>query len=427
MAQVPVPPACRASADEHAALQEHFRALCAVRSPSGDERACADHVAGVLRGLGLTVDEDLAGTALGGNAGNLLCRIPAQPLPTPGSEPEDGDEPSDDQLALTSAPVVNPAADIPTVLLCAHLDTVAVGAQIRPELHDGEWIDGHGGVLGADNKATVAVLLAVAERLVRDPIPVEVELLFTVQEEPQLRGIQECALRELRARCGYVVDHPSPIGGIVTSAPGHVRFDARYRGRAAHAAIAPEEGRSAILAAARALTQLPSGRQPSGATVNVGHIAGGDAAGSEPATNVVPAYARVLGEVRGPNADELQATVDTVEAILHDAAHDPRGPVDLDLQMETRFGPYAHARSSVPVRHASAAMEALGIVPRPFVDAGGSDANVLNARGIPTVNLAGGNQGAHEPGESISAAALNQTLDLALTILESHRPDPSGT
>lgn len=395
MAQVPVPPACRATADEHAALQGHFRSLCALRSPSGDERACAEHVAGVLRGLGLTVEEDLAGAALDGNAGNLLCRIP-------GSVPDAG-----------------------CVLLCAHLDTVAVGPEIRPELHDGEWLDGNGGVLGADNKATVAVLLAVAERLVLRPIPLDVELLFTVQEEPQLRGIHECDLRQLRASCGYVVDHPSPIGGIVMSAPGHVRFDARYRGRAAHAAIAPEEGRSAILAAARAITQLPAGRQPSGATINVGHVAGGDMAGSEPATNVVPAYARVLGEVRGPNADDLQATVDAVEAILHDAAHDPRGPVDLDLRMETRFGPYAHARSSVPVRHASAAMEALGIVPRPFVDAGGSDANVLNARGIPTVNLAGGNRGAHEPGESISAAALDQTLDLILTILESHRPDPS--
>ncbi|MBF6620275.1 MAG: hypothetical protein ITG02_08605, partial [Patulibacter sp.] len=49
MAQVPVPAACRATADERAALQERFRALCAVPSPSGDERACADHVTSVLR------------------------------------------------------------------------------------------------------------------------------------------------------------------------------------------------------------------------------------------------------------------------------------------------------------------------------------------------------------------------------------------
>lgn len=436
MAQVPVPTACRATTDQRAALQEHFRALCALRSPSGDERACADHVTAVLRRLGLTVTEDGAGATLDGNAGNLLCRIPAAPVPSAvaaeDARPDDEREtPAPDggaegQLLLSAAPVVSPPEPAPTVLLCAHLDTVAVGPEIRPEVRDGTWVDGLGGVLGADNKASVAVLLAVAERLARQPIPVEVELLFTVQEEPQLRGIHACDLRELRARCGYVIDHPSPVGGIVMSAPGHVRFDARYRGRAAHAAIAPEDGRSAVLAAARAITALPAGRLASGATVNVGHVSGGDTTGQEPATNVVPMHARLVGEVRGPNADELQATVDVVEAALHDAAHDPRGPVDLDLRMETRFVPYGHTRRSNPVVHATAAMEALGIEPRPFVDAGGSDANVLNAHGIPTVNLAGGNRGAHEPGESIAVAALDQTLDLILTVLESHRPDLSG-
>lgn len=431
MAQVPVPAVRRATADERAALQEHFRALCAVRSPSGDERACADHVTSVLRGLGLSVAEDGAGAVLDGNAGNLLCRIPAAPSvvaaastrpddPPEAPGPQGGDAAG--QLLLSAAPVVAPAEAAPTVLLCAHLDTVAVGGEIRPELRDGAWVDGLGGVLGADNKASVAVLLAVAERLARAPIPVDVELLFTVQEEPQLRGVHACDLRELHARCGYVIDHPSPLGGIVMSAPGHVRFDARFRGRAAHAAIAPEDGRSAVLAAVRAISALPAGRLASGATVNVGHVSGGDMTSHEPATNVVPAHARVVGEVRGPNANELQATVDLVEAALHDAAHDPRGPVDLDLRMETRFAPYRHTRRSKPVEHATAALEALGIEPRPFADAGGSDANVLNARGIPTVNLAGGNRGAHEPGESISAAALDQTLDLVLTILQSHRP-----
>lgn len=422
MAQVRIEAASRATADERTTLGAHFRALCAIRSPSGDERACADYVVGTLRALGLTVGEDGAGTALGGTAGNLLCRIAARDPGGAGAAPVTPARPAAEagELPFSAAPVA-----VPTVLLCAHLDTVAVGPTVLPELRDGEWVDGHGGVLGADNKATVAVLLAVAERLARRPIPVEVELLFTVQEEPQLRGIHELDRGALRARCGYVIDHPSPVGGVVMSAPGHVRFDARYRGRAAHAAIAPEDGRSAVVAAARAISLLPAGRLENGATVNVGHLSGGDLADHDPATNVVPAFARIVGEVRGPNRDDLQATVDAVEAILHDAAHDPRGPVDLDLRMETRFGPYAHTRLSAPVVHASAAMVALGIEPRPFVDAGGSDANVLNARGIPTVNLAGGNRGAHEPGESIPAAALDRTLDLMLTILESHRPDAS--
>lgn len=394
----PNPAPRQATAEERYALRQHFGRLCTVRSPSGSERACADLVTDRLRGLGLAVTEDDAGVALGGTAGNLLCRIP-------GTDSAAG-----------------------TIVLCAHLDTVPVGDVIRPQVRDGVWVDAEGGVLGADNKATVAVLLTLAERLVREPTAVTVELLLTVQEEPQLRGIQEFDLDRLDASCGYVVDHPSPIGGVVTTAPGHVRFDAHYRGRAAHAAIAPGDGRSAILAAARAIGALPAGRLPNGATVNVGHIDGGLAPGGAPLTNIVPPYARVLGEVRALDAVELQTTVDTVEAVLHDAAHDAAGPVDVDLVLETRFAPYAHARSAVPVRHAVAALEQLGIAPRPFADAGGSDANVLNAHGVPTVNLAGGNVGAHEPGESITEAALNTTLDLLLTIVDGHghRAGPDG-
>lgn len=383
-----------------------FAALCAVRSPSGDERAIADDVLGRLRALGLRPEEDAAAAALGGTAGNVLCRIPAA-----GGTPEDPDR----------------GGTAPTVLLCAHLDTVPVGPVVRPTLVEGLWRDAGGGVLGADNKATVAALLTLAEVLCARPAPVAVELLLTVQEEPQLRGATAFDRGTLRARTGFVVDHPSPMGGVVLGAPGHVRFEAHLTGRAAHAGIAPEEGRSAILAAARAVLALPSGRLPDGSTVNVGLVEGGAGAGTPGApvvTNVVPAHARLVGEVRAPDDDALGRTVDLVEAALHDAVHDPSGPVDLDLTLETRFRPYAHAPGAAGVRAAEDALRAVGLTPRPFSDAGGSDANVLNARGLPTVNLAGGNEGAHQAGERIADEDLGRTLVLVLALVR--RAAPAG-
>jgi len=382
-------------ADEAALLREQFAALCAIPSPSGHERGCADHVAAFLRARGLAVEEDDAGTRLGGTAGNLLARLPG------------------------------PGGDVPPVLLCAHLDTVPVAPPIEPRLDaEGRWSDGRGGVLGADDKATVAALLTLADRWSRLlPAPAPVELLLTVQEEPQLRGVAALDHRRLRSRVGYVVDHPSPIGGVVLGAPGHVRFDARLTGRAAHAGIAPEDGRSAVRAAARAILALPQGRLPDGATVNVGHVDSrppAGEAGDEPVTNVVPAHARLVGEVRAPDAATLQATVDAVEAALHDAAHDADGPVDLDLVLETRFAPYRHRAAAPAVQVAEAALRRIGVRPRPFVDAGGSDANVLNARGIATVNLAGGNRDAHRPGESIDDADLLRTVELLAAVVEQH-------
>jgi tripeptide aminopeptidase len=306
------------------------------------------------------------------------------------------------------------------VLLCAHLDTVPVGAVVRPQCVEGVWRDAAGGVLGADNKATVAALLVLAELLVARPGPAAVELLLTVQEEPQLRGATAFDRSRLSASVGFVLDHPSPQGGIVLGAPGHVRFEAHLTGRAAHAGIAPEQGRSAIVAAARAVLALPSGRLEDGSTVNVGLVEGGAGAGVPGApvvTNVVPAHARLVGEIRAPDDGALQRTVDTCEAALHDAVHDASGPVDLDLTLETRFRPYAHAASAPAVALAEAALRDVGLEPRPFADAGGSDANVLNVRGLPTVNLAGGNRGAHEAGESVDDAALGRTLELVAAVV----------
>jgi tripeptide aminopeptidase len=393
------------SAEDHERLRRLFAALCAVRSPSGEERAIVDQVLRRLRVLGLRAEEDDAAAALGGSAGNVLCRIPAR-----GGTPEDPDR----------------GGTAPWVLLCAHVDTVPVEPVVRPECVDGVWRDGAGGVLGADNKATVAALLTLAEVLTARPADVAVELLLTVQEEPQLRGITVFDHTVLRSSAGFVIDHPSPQGGVVLGAPGHVRFEAHLTGRAAHAGIAPEQGRSAILAAARVTLALPSGRLPDGSTVNIGLLEGGvrppggpdPSAGERPVvTNVVPAHARLVGEIRAPDDETLQRTVDAVEAALHDAVHDAAGPVDLDLTLETRFRPYAHAASAPVVAAAGAALRAVGLTPRPFADAGGSDANVLNARGLPTVNLAGGNRGAHEAGESVDDADLGRTLDLLAAVV----------
>jgi tripeptide aminopeptidase len=382
------------SAAERERLAELFSRLCAVPSPTGRERACADLVAGVLRGAGLTVTEDDAAGVVGGDAGNLLCRIPGRAATAEGA---------------------------PSVLLCAHLDTVPVGDAITPELNDGVWRDALGGVLGADNKATVAALLVLAERLAGQPAATDVELLFTVAEETQLRGAHAFDAAALTSRTGFVIDHPSPLGGVVVAAPGHVRFEAHYRGRAAHAGIAPEHGRSAVRAAARGVVALPQGRVGDGATVNVGHLTGGT-----PVTNVVPDVALVLGEVRALDEDVLTGLVGDVEALLHDAAHVANESVDLDLILERRFSPYRHAPAADAFAVAHDALTRIGEEPRPFADGGGSDANVLNARGITTVNLAGGNEAAHEPGERIAASALRATLDLVLALVEAHGAAAAG-
>src|SRR5206468_10719341 len=91
---------------------------------------------------------------------------------------------------------------------------------------------------------------------------------------------------------GFVLDHASPIGEVVTAAPTYKRLAAEFEGTEAHAGIRPEDGRSAIAGAAAAVAAMKLGRLDPETTANVGVIAGGTA------SNVVPGHCRVEAEAR---------------------------------------------------------------------------------------------------------------------------------
>ncbi|HET6447716.1 MAG TPA: M20/M25/M40 family metallo-hydrolase [Conexibacter sp.] len=373
----------RAEAGERAALGELFAALCAIESPYGHERACADRVSAELRGLGLVVEEDDAGPLAGSDAGNLLARLPA---------------------------ANGPDSAHPGVLLCAHLDTVPLTGPVAPVCEDGVWRNREDAILGADNKAAVAVMLQAARRWVREPPPVPVELLFTVCEEHALAGVKAFDPTKLRSRFGYVFDHASPIGEIVLASPHYHRIVAELRGVAAHAGIRPEAGRNAIVAAARAIAAMPLGRLDEETTANVGMIAGGSG------INVVPERCRVEAEVRSLDEAKVEALVGELVDHLTDGANAVE--CDLDVNVSRLFHGYRTRASAPQVVLAETALRACGHMPRHIVTGGGSDANVLEHAGFPCTNLANGTERNHQPDESVSVAALEGMLDVTFALLD---------
>jgi tripeptide aminopeptidase len=277
---------------------------------------------------------------------------------------------------------------------------------------DGGWENAAEGILGADNKAAVAVIIELARRFTErgEPPPVGLELLFTVSEENGLRGATAFDTSQLGSEFGYVFDHATPIGGIVVAAPSYDQIVAVLRGRAAHAGIRPEEGRSAIVAAARAIAAMRLGRLDEHTTANVGTIAGGTA------TNVVPERCRLEAEVRGLDDDRVAAVVTEIVDHLHDAANDAE--CDLDVTVERQFQGYRCKPSIPPIVAATQALERCGYQPHHLVTGGGSDANAFQAAGFPCVNLADGTQHNHEPGERISVDALEGMLEVAIALLD---------
>jgi tripeptide aminopeptidase len=375
---VPVSTAPRASAHERERLLEDFVRLCDIESPSRRERAVADAVAAELRALGLEVSEDESASETGADAGNLLARIQGAGSPR-------------------------------TILLCAHMDTVPLEAPVEVVRENGILRNRHEAILGADNKAAVAVLLAVARRLAREPAEVGVELLFTTCEERALAGAKAFDRSRLRAEYGFVFDHASPVGDLIVAAPTYYRIAAEFRGQPAHAGLSPEAGRSAVVAAASAIARLPLGRLDEGTTANAGRIEGGSAA------NVVPARCRVELEARSLDRERAGTLVTEIVDVFTDAAG--AAECDLETEVEEGFRGYRLARSSEPVKVASLALADLGIEPAYRATAAGSDANVLNAAGLPCLNVADGTEHNHRPDERIARESLERVLDLALGIV----------
>jgi tripeptide aminopeptidase len=371
----------RATREEKDRLLADFERYCAIESVSGDERAMADAVAADLRDIGLEVTEDGTGAETGSNAGNLLARIEGPP----GAR---------------------------TILLCAHLDTVPLDAPLEVTLRGEEerWFENaNDAILGADNKAAVAVIVEVARRFARYGPPVGIELLFTTAEEIALAGAKAFDQGALRAEYGFVFDHATPIGEIIVAAPTYYRIDASFHGHAAHAGIRPEDGHNAIAAAAAGIAALDIGRIDPETTANVGVIRGGTAG------NVVAERCDVMLETRSLNHERAHASARRIVDVLTAAAADAACDVEIDVQEQ--FRGYKLPKSAAPVMAASAALAANGFEPRFIQTGGGSDANAFIARGLTVLNLANGTERNHQPDERVSVAALEQMLDVTLALV----------
>jgi tripeptide aminopeptidase len=382
--------ASRAGELERRYLSGTFAELCRIESPSGRERACADRVIAELAALDVPVREDGSGALVGSDCGNLHAYVPA------GSGGE-------------GAPVQDRR---PSLLLCAHLDTVPLQAPVEPVLLDGYWENANDGILGADNKAAIAVILTLARHVRRAGGPVDLELLFTVGEEVALAGARAFDASSLTSEFGYVFDHASPIGEVITSSPSHFRLEVAFHGVAAHAGIRPEDGRSAIRAAARAIASMPHGRLDEQTTVNVGTISGGTA------MNVVPERCTFVAEVRSLDDERARSVTAEVVDRVHEAANRPECDVDVDVTVERTFGGYRLSGSRPAVRVAEAALSARGHEPVRVASGGASDANALIAQGFEMVNLANQTERNHEPGERVSVLALEEMLEVAFALLD---------
>jgi tripeptide aminopeptidase len=360
-----------------------FLELAAIPSPSGEEGPVAELIDSYLADLGLERELD--------EAGNLLTRL--EPSGNGGGAP---------------------------IFLCAHMDTVPPLGPIEPVVDDEGQVRNAGGtILGADNKASVAVMLEAARLLLAERRShAGVELLFTVREETGLQGASAFDHTRLEAREGFVYDSSGPVGNVIRSSPWARTIDVVFKGRAAHAGLAPEEGRSAILSASRAIADLRLGRIDDETTANVGRISGGSA------RNVVPERCELAVEARSRNQAKLAELVqELVDGFAFAASV---CECEVETTISESYPGYRFPPDEPVFRRACEAVERAGLSATPVDSGGGADANVFNARGLACVNLANGMQQVHTPDEHIAVADLERMVSVTLELVELARQAPNA-
>jgi tripeptide aminopeptidase len=355
-------------------LIETFLAVAAIDGLSGNERDVAQFIGVRLAALGLSLHEDDAAQASGGNSGNLIAR----------------------------------AGDGGHTVLLAHMDTARSTAGMRPVLRADRITSDGTSVLGVDDRAGVAALLHAVERVmaVRGEAA-RFSLAFTICEETTLAGSRHLAI-DPAWKHGFVFDSSQRPGRFIAGSYGCKRFCATVQGRAAHSGIAPERGIDAVRVLAAAISALPLGRIDAETTANVGLMHGGSA------LNVVPDRAQAEGEIRATTTPRVEQIDAEFTATFASAARVAGATVDYQSHWE--FEPYRHDPASSLYARTVELLRATGLNPEPYVTPGGSDANALNARGLAAMNLGIGAQNPHGNDEFIlledlaAAAAIAERL-----------------
>lgn len=183
-------------------------------------------------------------------------------------------------------------ADRTPLFFNCHMDTVSpcIGVQVR---FDGTSFTSRGDtILGADDKAGIAMLVEMMRILQETKTPhAPIELIFTTCEEIGLLGAKHLDYSKVEARMGFALDSAG-VDLAVIGAPAANRFTVKIQGVAAHAGLHPEQGVNGIQLASQAISGLDLGRLDDESTANIGLISGGTA------TNIIPDQVLIHGEVR---------------------------------------------------------------------------------------------------------------------------------
>lgn len=357
-------------------LLKLFLEVASIEGLSQNEKKVADFIKAFLLKYGLNPSEDSSNKYSKSNTGNLICRI------------NDGGE----------------------MVLLSHMDTARSTCGVKPKLLSDRITSDGTTVLGVDNRAGIAILLYLIEKIKTTDIQTkDFTLAFTTCEETTLEGSKNLNLNG-SIRKGFVFDSYLRPGNFINSSFGAEAFNIKIIGKASHSGIAPEKGVNSIKIANEAICKMDLGRIDDQTTVNVGLINGGTA------INVVPEVTWVKGEVRAKDLHTAELQVNKIKKLFDEAAQKYNGNIEFNSNWD--FQPFEVAPNAKVFSDIKNAISRVGLHPVPTVSWGGSDANSLNMKGIESVNIGIGAQNPHSNDEFILYEDLQKSFEIALELVK---------
>ncbi|MCQ9290840.1 M20/M25/M40 family metallo-hydrolase [Staphylococcus hyicus] len=362
-------------------LIQTFLELVQIDSETGRENEIQPILKEKFKALGLDVKEDNAKALTHFGANNLICTLKAT------------DE-NRDKIYFTS-----------------HMDTVEPGKNVKPIIKEDGYIYSDGTtVLGADDKAGLAVILEVLEVIQTNEIPHgQLQFVITVGEESGLVGAKVLDASLLDADYGYALDASVPVGDITIGAPYQMKMHATIHGKKAHAST-PKEGISAINIAAKAISQMKLGQVDNETTANIGSFNGGGP------TNVVTDLVHIWAEARSHSKAKIDAQTEHMKATFIEAAENY--DASAEVESELSYPGFKIDEDEKVYQVAKKASLTLGFNANSSIGGGGSDGNIINGFGIPTVILGVGYEYIHTTKERISKQSLVDLARYVLKIIE---------
>ena len=383
-----------------AAAQDHLMRLLSVEGVTGQEAKIAATVSDALKEVGVPASAirfDDANTRIPvpTETGNLIVELA-------GTRPG------------------------PRLLFSSHLDTVPLCAGAKPRREGDRIVSDGTTALGGDARTGCAVLVVLAETLIKHKLlHPPITLLFTVREESGLHGARELNPADLGdAVMCFNIDGQSPAD-LLIGAVGQENWEVEIKGRASHAGLAPEKGISSTMVGALALAEARRAgwfgkveKAEGNGTSNVGIFGGRNGASAGDATNVVTDYAYLRGEARSPSAAFATTIAEGYRGAFTRAQQEVKdhdgATAEVIFTHEAAYPPFKLDEGSPVVTRATTVLKTLGLEPNYVFSPGGLDANWLDQHGVPTVTIGSGQAEIHTVKEYVNLPQFAEGCRIAI-------------